>query len=77
MTMNIHVSNKSAIPSLKSMLSLSFGLTGASLSQPDSETLRLSDVEVTQEQIVNLFTRDPITGKHYRVEGDNVIEEAR
>lgn len=77
MQMNIHVTDRSSIQSLKSMLALSFGLTGASLSQKDNETLVLSKVEVTQQQIVNLFTRDPITGKHYRIEGDKILEEAR
>lgn len=76
MTMNIHIANKKAIPALKSLLGLSFGMMGASLSQPDEETLQLSDIEVTQKQIVNLFTRDPVTGKHYKVVDDKVIEEA-
>lgn len=76
MTMNIHVKNENAMHSLKTMLGLSFGLMGASLSQPEKDILRLSDVEISQGQIVALFTRDPITGKHYRVQDDKIIEES-
>ncbi len=77
MTMNIHVTHEKAVNSLKSTLALSFGLMGASLSQPDKETVRVSGIEVTQKQIVDVVTRDPVTGKHYRVKDDGIIEEAR
>ena len=76
MTMDLHVTNESSIGMLKSMLELSFGLMDVSLTQPSKDILRVSGVEVSQSQIVNLFTRDPITGKHYRVQDDTVIEEA-
>ena len=75
MTFDIHSVSTRTIPALKSLLSLSFGLTGAGISDVDEYTVRLSDVEVTKQQIVNLLTRDPVTGKHYKVTKDKVVEE--
>ncbi len=77
MTINIHVKDEESVDSLKSSIKLAFGLMDVSLTQPEKNMLRISGIDVSQAQVVNLFTRDPITGKHYRVQGDEVIEEAR
>ena len=72
----IHLTNKKAASALNALLSLSFSMMGGSVTQTDPETLYLSNIEITDRQITELFTRDPITGKHYRVVGDEVIEES-
>lgn len=72
----IHLTNKKAASALRGLLSLSFSMMGGSVEQTDAETLFLSGVEVTDKQIKDLFMRDPITGKHYKVVGDEVIEES-
>lgn len=72
----IHLTNKKAAGALKGLLSLSFSMMGGSVVQTDAETLYLSGIEVTDNQIGELFMRDPITGKHYKVVGDEVIEES-
>ncbi|MBQ0040070.1 MAG: hypothetical protein KBS64_06560 [Treponema sp.] len=72
----IHLSNKKAASALRALLSLSFSMLGGQVDQTDADTLYLSDIEVTEKQIIELFTRDPITGKHYRVVGEEVIEES-
>ena len=51
-------------------------MMGGSVRQTDDQTLLLSGIEVTEKQIKDLFMRDPITGKHYRVVGEEVIEES-
>lgn len=72
----IHLTNKKAANALRGLLSLSFSMMGGTVEQTDSETLYLSGIEVTDKQIKELFTRDPITGKHYRVVGEDVFEES-
>lgn len=72
----IHLTNRKAATALRALLTLSFAMTGGFVDQPDPETLHLSGVEVSDKQIKDLFTRDPITGKHYRVVGEEVIEES-
>ncbi|WP_407396908.1 hypothetical protein [Treponema sp.] len=72
----IHLTNKKAASALKGLLSLSFSMMGGSVEQTDAETLYLSGIEVSDNQIKDLFMRDPITGKHYRVVGEDVIEES-
>lgn len=71
----IHLTNKKAVTVLNALLSLSFKMMGGIVNQTDDFTLYLSNVEVTDRQIKDLFTRDPITGKHYKVVGEEVIEE--
>ncbi|MBO4404753.1 MAG: hypothetical protein J5780_05415 [Treponema sp.] len=75
LTFSVHLKDKRTVQAFKSMLSLSFGLMGSEITQPEECTLTVSGVEVSAKQIENLFTRDPITGKHYRVEGDRIITE--
>lgn len=72
----IHMTNKRSVTVLNALLSLSFAMMGGSVSQTDEYTLLLSNIEVADRQIIDLFTRDPITGKHYKVVGDEVIEES-
>lgn len=75
MTMNIHITEPRTIPALKSMLSLAFGLTGGTVTQTGKEILTVSGVPLSQKQVVNVATRDPVTGKHYNVVDGEVIEE--
>lgn len=72
----MHLSNKKAANALRALLSLSFSMLGGQVDQPNPDTLYLSEIEVTDKQLIDLFTRDPITGKHYRVVGEEVIEES-
>ena len=72
----IHMTNRRSVTVLNALLSLSFAMMGGTVSQTDEFTLLLSGIEVTDKQIIDLFTRDPITGKHYKVMGDDVIEES-
>ena len=52
-------------------------MMGVKISAVDDLTVRLSGVEVTENQIKELFTRDPVTGKHFRVEGEKIITEPK
>lgn len=76
MSFYMRLADSRAVPALRALLGLSFAMAGGSVSQTDSYTLMLSGVEVSASQIESLFSRDPITGKHYKVEGDAVIEES-
>ena len=40
----------------------------------DDYTLEVSGIELSKNQVEDLFLRDPITGKKYVVVGDEVIE---
>lgn len=76
MTLNIHFKEKRSVSVIKSLLSVTFSMLGGQVDQTDEFTVRISNVEVTDRQIIDLFTRDPVTGKHYRVVGEEVIEES-
>lgn len=77
LTINLHIANPKAMEAFNAMLKLSFGQLGASVRVLENLTIQISDIPVTQKQINDLFTRDPITGKHYKVVGDKIIEEKR
>lgn len=77
LSFNMHLQDKRAMDSFKSLLALSFGMMGVKISAVDDLTVRLSGVEVTENQIKELFTRDPVTGKHFRVEGEKIITEPK
>lgn len=51
-------------------------MTGGAVEQTDDFTLRISGIEISENKIEELFLRDPITGKHYKVVDDKVIEES-
>lgn len=72
---NLHLTDKKQAASLKGLLNLSFSMMGGTVRMTDESTIQLSGVEVTQRQIEDLFLRDPITGKHYKVVNDEVVEE--
>lgn len=72
---NLHLTDKKTAASLKGLLNLSFSMMGGTVKMIDDSTIQLSGVEVSQHQIEDLFLRDPITGKHYKVVNDEVIEE--
>ncbi|MGN0730090.1 hypothetical protein [Treponema sp.] len=71
-----HLTDKRSAVALKALLSLSFAMTGGTIEQPDDLTLKISGIEISETKIADLFLRDPITGKHYKVVDDKVIEES-
>lgn len=71
----LHLTDKRAMSAFKNLLSLSFGMMGAKINQTGELDIEISEIEVSTKQIKDLFTRDPITGKHYRVDGENIIQE--
>lgn len=71
----LHLTDKRAMSAFKNLLSLSFGMMGAKINQTGELDIELSQIEVSTRQIKDLFTRDPITGKHYRVDGEKIIQE--
>ncbi len=73
----VHLSNEKAMRFFVSALSLSFGMMGGTVEQVDSLTVKMSGVEFSENKIIELFTRDPITGKHYKVVDDTIVEEKR
>ncbi len=73
--MYLYLPEKKAVKPFVNVLKLSMGMTGARVSQYDDNTIKLSNLSVEYKQIENLFTRDPITGKHFRVEGEKIYSE--
>ncbi len=76
LSFNIHLLEKRSVVALRALLGLSFAMAGGSVEQVDEFTLKISGIEIATNQIVALFSRDPITGKHYKVVNDEVIEES-
>ena len=74
MTLRVHVREKKLVSALKSLISLSFGMAGGNVVVIDDYTLEVSGIELSKNQVEDLFLRDPITGKKYVVVGDEVIE---
>ena len=68
--------DKRSVVALRSLLGLSFAMTGGAVEQTDDLTLKISGIEISENKIEELFLRDPITGKHYKVVDDKVIEES-
>lgn len=71
----LHLTDKRALSAFKNLLSISFGMMGAKIDQTSELDIEISQIEVSTKQIKDLFTRDPITGKHYRVDGEKIIQE--
>ena len=49
-------------------------MAGGNVVVIDDYTLEVSGIELSKNQVEDLFLRDPITGKKYVVVGDEVIE---
>ena len=75
MMMFMHISSPKTMPALRSMLTLAFAFLGGRVEQTDEETLVVTGVPVTQRQIVDTITRDPVTGEHFKVVNEKDIEE--
>lgn len=60
---------------LVSALKLALGLMSGTVTQIDERTIAILDMEVNERDVINLFTRDPVTGKHFKVVGDKVIKQ--
>lgn len=76
LSFSIHLLDKRSVVALRSLLGLSFAMTGGAVEQTDDLTLKISGIEIYENKIEELFLRDPITGKHYKVVDDKVIEES-
>ncbi len=73
---NIHAVDSHALVPLKSLLSIAFSMMGGKITQKDDFTIELSNVEFTEKQIRDFFiVRKKISGKHYEVKGDRIIQE--
>ena len=57
MTLTMHAVSPKAVPALKSLLMLSFGLSGATITQTDSETVELSNVSLTEQEIIDMLVQ--------------------
>ena len=77
LTFCVHLKDRRMVQAFKSMLSLSFALLDGEVKQIDEYTVQVSGAEISAKQIEDLFTRDPITGKHYRVVGEHIITESK
>ena len=70
-----HITAARAVPAFVAALELSLGMMGCSIRQLDNQTIQISGIPVGEQQLIDLFTRDPITGKHFRVSGNTIITE--
>lgn len=64
-----------AMTMLSSLLNLALRQMDGHVEQADSLTLKITGMSVSEREIIDLFTMDPITGKHFRVEGDKIFTE--
>ena len=71
----VHITTTKAMRAFTAALELSFGMLGGTIKKVDDLTIEISGIAVSKNQIINLFTRDPITGKHFKVEGDKIRTE--
>ncbi len=62
---------------LISALRLAMGLMGGEVIQFDENTILIKNMEVNEKDVIDLFTRDPVTGKHFKVDGDSIIKESK
>jgi hypothetical protein len=75
MSFYMHLQDKKTMKAFQGLLALSFAMSDGSVEQIDDLTIKVSGVEVSRKQINEMFIRKPITGTHYRVEGDKVYAE--
>ena len=71
----ITLSQPRTMRAMLSMLELSMLMLDGEVEQIDSSTIRVYNLLVTEKEISDLFTRDPVTGKHFKVVGDSIITE--
>ena len=55
MTLTMHALSPKALPALKSLLMLSFGLSGGTVTQTGSDMVELSNVKLTEEEIIAML----------------------
>lgn len=65
LSFTLQLTDARAMKAMLSLLRLAMGMMGGSVSQIDDMSIELSDIPITEKQIMDLFTRDPITGKHF------------
>ncbi len=75
LSFDLHLTTPRALRVFSAALELSFGMMGGSVKIMDETTVHLEGLEMTEKKIIDLFTRDPVTGKHYRVVGDQIVQE--
>lgn len=71
LSFNIKLTQKRSVQVLYSLLELSFSMAGGSVTQTDDLTLMLTGVEISEDQIVNMFFQDKIRAHHYKVVKDS------
>ncbi len=72
---NLHLADKRTMSVFKNLLSVSVGMMGAKIEQKDEQLLELSQIEVSKNQIKNMLSRESISAKHFRVDGEKIIKE--
>ncbi len=73
LTFDLRCSNSRTAKTLFAALQLSLGLMGGDIRMYDDSTLEISGLEITEQKLIDLFTRDPITGKHFEVNADGTV----
>lgn len=71
----LNQSQSKAMTMLSSLLNLALRQMDGHVEQSDVLTLKITGMTVSEREIIDLFTMDPITGKHFRVEGDRIFTE--
>ncbi|MBQ5490650.1 MAG: hypothetical protein IIT68_01165 [Treponema sp.] len=73
LTFDLRCNTSRTAKTLFAALQLSLGLMGGNISMRDDTTLEVSGLEITEKKLIDLFTRDPITGKHFEVNADGTV----
>lgn len=71
----LNSSQGKAMPMLYSLVSLAMRQMDGVVEKVDDLTLKVTGITASEREIIDLFTMDPITGKHFRVEGDRIFTE--
>ena len=73
LTFDLRCTSSRTARTLFAALQLSLGLMGGDIRMRDDTTLEVSGLEITEKKLIDLFTRDPITGKHFEVNADGTV----
>lgn len=77
MELNIHLTEAKLAPRLVPVLSLSLKLLGGKVKLVDDLLIKVTGLEFSYNRIEQIFTRESISGKHFKVVGDSIITESR
>ena len=73
MTFYITMKNVKTTKAMMAALNLALGMMEANVQFFDEQTIMVSGIRVSEKQVSELFTRDPITGKHFSVQKDGQV----